>query len=155
LLYSSLLDITFDGRLVYASNTYQNGQFDCFVTKLNQNLDQDTIYIRPFTYDSLCPYQIVSDTIVQDDCGLIVGIPEDEETRRRGEEVKIEVWPNPASSVLSFKVSGLSSGRDYLLEIYDIFGRKVDEMRSSSLCPASERLIMVPLREGKSGLCLL
>jgi hypothetical protein len=143
--YVSHLDITYDGKLVYASNTYQNGQFDCFLTKLNQNLEDDTIYTMPFTYDSLCPYQIVSDTIVQDDCGLIVGIAEEEEKGRRGEEERvIEVWPNPASTVLSFKVSGLparlndfshsggSSEREYLMEIYDIFGRKVDETRGSS-----------------------
>ncbi len=87
-IYTSILQITYDGKLAYASNTYQNSQFDCFLTKLNQNLEQDTIYTRPFTYDSLCPYQIVSDTIVQDDCGLIVGI--EEETGRPGDKGKGE-----------------------------------------------------------------
>ncbi|MBW6459566.1 MAG: T9SS type A sorting domain-containing protein, partial [Bacteroidales bacterium] len=80
---------------------------------------------QPFTYDSLCPYQIVSDTIVQDDCGLIVGIEEAGE--HGGMEAwghgGVVVWPNPVREVLSVKVLGLSEGLVYSLEIYDVFGR--------------------------------
>ncbi len=111
--YTSYLQVTYDGKLVYASEDYQNGKFDCYLTKLNQNLEDDTIYTRPFTYDSLCPYQIVSDTIVQDDCGLIVGIEEDKETG--GQETgrqggSLEIWPNPAREILNFKLSIFNSG---------------------------------------------
>ena len=107
-LYTSILEVSYDGKLVYASNTYQNNQFDFYLTKLNQNLGQDTLYTRPFTYDSLCPYQIVSDTIVQDDCGLIVGIEEpggggagEQGGREAGGRGTWKVWPNPASGTLS------------------------------------------------------
>jgi hypothetical protein len=129
-LYTSILQVTYDKKLVYLSNTYQNEQFSCYLTKLNQNLGQDTLYTRPFVYDSLCPYQIFSDTIVQDDCGLIVGVEENgggeaggQGGMDAGRHGGLEIWPNPASGVLSVKCLGLGSGIGYELEIYDIFGR--------------------------------
>jgi len=105
-LYTSILEVAFDGKLVYASNTYQDNQFDFYLTKLNQNLGQDSIYTRPFAYDSLCPYQIVSDTIVQDDCGLIVGIEEDGRTVGREDDKtnRLSIWPNPASGIVDCRL---------------------------------------------------
>ncbi len=126
--YTSVLQVTYDGKLVYGSNLYQNGQFDCFLTKLNKDLEDDTLYTMPFTYDSLCPYQIVSDTIVQDDCGLIVGVEEEEETGGQGEDGKggrLVVWPNPASGEIHVRLN-MDDGRfnnHLTLDIYDIFGR--------------------------------
>ena len=124
--YTSILDVAYDGKLVYASNTYQNNQFDFYLSKLNQNLEDDTLYTRPFTYDSLCPYQIVSDTILQDDCGLIVGIEEEDKTvRRYDDKIKgLTLYPNPASGVLSVECLGLSEFCDCELMIYDVFGRE-------------------------------
>jgi hypothetical protein len=124
-LYTSILQITYDGKLVYASNTYQNNQFDCFLTKLNQNLEDDSLYTRFFTYDSLCPYQIVSDTIVQDDCGLIVGIEEDNRTvgRYEGKKGELVIWPNPATDIVNCKLSIVNGKNDISLVVYDIFGR--------------------------------
>jgi len=126
-LYTSILEVAYDGKLVYASNTYQNNQFDFYLSKLNQNLEDDTLYTRPFTYDSLCPYQIVSDTILQDDCGLIVGIEEEDKTvRRYDDKIKgLTLYPNPASGVLSVECLGLSEFEDLELLIYDVFGRSV------------------------------
>jgi len=37
------------------------------------------------------------------------------------------IWPNPASSVLSVKVSGLSAGKDYSLEVFNALGMKMGE----------------------------
>ena len=56
-------------------------------------------------------------------CDPTVWVPE-EEKRRGGEEGnQLVLWPNPARTVLSVKVSGLSSGKSYSLVLYDIFGR--------------------------------
>ncbi len=124
-IYGSILQITYDGKLVYGSNTsYPNGQFDCFLTKLNQNLQDDTIYTRPFTYDSLCPYQIVSDTIVQDDCELIVGI-EEHDGGEAGVHGSLEIWPNPANEQIHVRCTMYDGrfNRDLALVIYDIYGR--------------------------------
>jgi hypothetical protein len=132
--FTSILDITYDGKLVYASNIYVNDQFDVILTKLNQNLEQDSIYTYPFIYDSLCPYQIVSDTIVQDDCGLIVGIEEDNTTVELydGKKGGLEIWPNPAREILNVEFLILNSGiksstfnLQYSITVYDIYGRSV------------------------------
>jgi hypothetical protein len=146
--YTSLLQVTFDGKLLYASNIYQNDQFDCYLTKLNQNLEDDTIYTMHFVYDSLCPHQIVSDTIVQDDCGLIVGIEEQGggeawgqgsvEAGKRGE---LEIWPNPCRGMFNVECLMLNEGKGYKLSIYDIFGREV----------ATDMLSSPQVGEGREG----
>jgi hypothetical protein len=130
-IYSGTLQICHDNKLVEMYHTYQNGQFDVYLRKLNYNLEDDTVYTMPFTYDSLCAYQIVSDTIVQDDCGLIVGVEEHggvEAWGHGGGEAgmrgSVEIWPNPASGVLSVKCLGLSAGSSYSLSVVDIFGKQ-------------------------------
>jgi hypothetical protein len=160
-LYTSILQVAYDGKLVYASNTYQNGQFDCYLTKLNQNLEDDTIYTRPFTYDSLCPYQIVSDTIVQDDCGLIVGIEEEPgsgeagkpgggEAGKRG---SLEIWPNPASDEIHGRLS-MDDGRlnrDLTLVIYNIFGKEVQRI----IVPDAQEKFLVNVEDFPPGIYIV
>jgi hypothetical protein len=76
-------------------------------------------------------------------CDPTVGIPEEEEKGRGGEEERvIEVWPNPCSTALSISLTSRQSavgsqqsvGRldswhldKLMVEIYDIFGRKVSD----------------------------
>ena len=125
-LYTSILEVTYDGKLVYMSNTFQDGQFDVYLTKLNQNLEQDTFYTTPFVYDSLCPYPILSDTIIPDDCGLIVAVPEPPLTADR-QPLTLSIWPNPAKEVihLQFTDYNLQFAKENQLEIFDVFGRKI------------------------------
>ena len=137
-IYGSILHICIDQKLVYMYNTYQNDQFDVYLRKLNYHLEDDTIYTIPFTYDSLCPYQIVSDTIVQDDCGLIVGIEEPgsgeagkQGDGEAGEHGGMEIWPNPAGEQIHVRLN-MDDGRfnkDLTLVIYNIFGREVQKIK--------------------------
>jgi len=123
--------ITYDGKLLFYNTIEENGDFDTYLFKLTQDLEQDTFYTTPFVYDSLCPYQIASDTIVPDDCGIIVGIEEDGRTvgRYDGKTGGLEVWPNPCREMLNVECLMLNEGRDYSICIYDIFGRKVQEIK--------------------------
>jgi hypothetical protein len=123
-IYGSILRLCHDNKLAYMYNTYQNNQFDVYLRKLNYNLENDTLYTQPFTYDTLCPYQIVSDTIVQNDCGLIVGVEEDDKTVRLYDDKKggLEIWPNPARDIVDCRLSMVDFRRDLTLDIYDIFG---------------------------------
>jgi hypothetical protein len=125
-IYTSILQVTYDGKLAYFTNTEQNGQFDVYLQKLNQNLEDDTIYTDPFQYDTLCPYPIVSDTIVQDDCELIVGFPE---LPKKEEKPKVmKIFPNPAGN--RFQVaSSMLQVSSCIIEVFDLFGRKVKEIR--------------------------
>jgi hypothetical protein len=132
--YLSYVRLTYDQKILFYTQMFnpQSEEFGVFLFKLNQNLEDDTLYSRPFTYDSLCPYPIVSDTIVQDDCGVIVGVEEPgggEAGKQGGMEVwkhgGLEIWPNPASGVLSVKCLGLSEVGSWELVVYDIFGKKI------------------------------
>lgn len=40
------------------------------------------------------------------------------------------IYPNPAKEVLRFKVSGLSSGKDYSLEMFNAIGKQVQEIKA-------------------------
>ena len=122
---------TFNDKILIFIDDHTSGQFDPTLFKLTQDLEQDSLYTTPFVYDSLCPYQIASDTIVPDDCGVIVGIEEDDKTvgRYDGKTGGLEIWPNPCRGMLNVECLMLNEGRDYKLSIYDIFGREVEEIK--------------------------
>jgi hypothetical protein len=126
--------ITHDGKLLFYNTIEENGDFDTYLFKLTQDLEQDTFYTRPFVYDSLCPYQIVSDTIVPDDCDVIVGIQDDGRTvgRYDGKNGGLEIWPNPAGEIVNCQLSNVNGRKKSStfnlqpsISIYDIFGRSV------------------------------
>ncbi len=142
---------TFDNKLLFFTNKYEedSDQFYTYLFKLNQNLEDDTLYTFPFTYDSLCPYSIVSDTIVQDDCGLIVGMDEvklEKEEERDG----ILIYPNPAQN--KFQVSSFRfQVSSCIIKIFDIFGRKAKEIN----VPKGQNKIEVDVEGWKKGLYLI
>jgi hypothetical protein len=125
-IQKKVLRIGYDSKLLFFYDVLQNGQFDVFLRKLNQNLEDDTIYTMPFTYDSLCPYQIVSDTIVQDDCGLIVGVPDDRTIGRYdGKTIGLVVWPNPAREWISLTFPDIIAPGKVELVVFNVFGQEV------------------------------
>ena len=71
----------------------------CYITafKINSDLQWDSIYTRPFTYDSLCPHQIVSDTI-DPSCNLVVNV---EEPISNPETHQMHLFPNPTKGKLT------------------------------------------------------
>jgi len=93
----------------------------------------------PRTYDSLCPYPIVSDT-VDPDCGLIVSI---EDPEQNPEAYRLKVYPNPASGRLTIEIPEFlekqTGPADFqvstvyhqwgtaTLEAWDLFGKKLLE----------------------------
>jgi hypothetical protein len=101
----------------------ENDQFDAYLFKLNQQLESDTLYTQLFNYDSLCPYQIVSDTIVQDNCGLIVG---DREIKEETTLTDIlHVFPNPAGDycIIEYDLSMFEGESN--IAIIDLYGRNL------------------------------
>ncbi len=124
--YLARIELTIDNKyLFYTQDIDENEEFDAYLFKFNQNLESDTVYTQPFTYDSLCDGEIVSDTIALDDCGLIVG---DVEIYRQKEENKLVIYPNPARD--KFKVqSPMFEVGGCRIAVYDLFGRKVEEVK--------------------------
>jgi len=127
---------TSDQKILFIGMNYIGGSSRIMLCKFNSELEYDSIYTRQFTYDSLCPHPIVSDTIVPD-CG-VVGI---DEALKKTETAILKVYPNPASRKVSVEFpkhivvkSGNSSfgsttiyerWKSTLLEVYDLSGKKV------------------------------
>ena len=82
-----------------------------------------------------------------------VGVEEDGKTigREDGKKGELEIWPNPASGVLSVKCLGLSSGISYSISIYDLFGR---EIRTITI-PVNEYVIQFDVGNLVPGLYLV
>lgn len=128
---------TFDNKFIAAANDAVGG-VKVYAVKVNSDLEYDSIYTQPFTYDSLCPYAIVSTTVDPDCDNVYVGI---EEPFQHPETTRLKVYPNPAKEritielpkylVVSNTTSKIPSTTVYhhwgsvTLEAYDLFGKKV------------------------------
>ncbi|MEI6747950.1 MAG: T9SS type A sorting domain-containing protein [Bacteroidota bacterium] len=131
---------TLDDKFVAIGNDAPNGSLRIVAVKVNSDLEYDSTYNQPFTYDSLCPHPIASDTIDPDCENEYVDI---DEPFSNPETTKLKVFPNPANDkitlempkylVLSNTTSKIPSTTIYhlwksvKLEIYDITGKKVME----------------------------
>jgi len=130
-------DITFNNRLILGGYLYPSGVFNTCAFKLTSDLEYDSIYTTPFTYDSLCPHPIVSDTIPLDDCQVVVvGI---DDAEQHPETMKLKVFPNPADDRITIempkylvrKASGQGitattiyhQWKEMRLEVFDFFGK--------------------------------
>jgi len=87
-------DITYNNRVILAGTVASGGLIKTYAFKLTSDLEYDSVYTRPFTYDSLCPHPIVSDTVPLDDCEVvIVGL---DDAEQHPEKTKLQIYPNPA-----------------------------------------------------------
>jgi hypothetical protein len=117
---------TFDGKIMVSGNYYISPNWDIYLWKLNQDLENDTMYNQVYTYDSLCPYQIISDT-TDLNCNLYVSI-EDIPLKEKYDKV-MKLYPNPAENKLSVQFSERLIMDTGLWIVYDIFGRKQLELK--------------------------
>jgi len=89
---------------------------DVVAIKLNASLEYDSIYTQQFTYDSLCPYPIVSDTVI---CNCEPFVPVEEAV---SVTQTLNIYPNPATDHFVIKFGqGESAGG--ALRVYDVYGR--------------------------------
>jgi hypothetical protein len=138
---------TSDGKIIVSGNYVTDGNWDIYLWKMNTDLEDDTLYTQPLTYDSLCPYEIQSDT-VDLDCGVFVNI--DELPTKEEYESTIKISPNPARDwiVLTFP-DNIASGILELI-IYNTFGQEVIKTR---IIP-HDRMVSVNISGLSSGLYL-
>lgn len=122
--------ITHDNKLLMVGSFYVDGNYDIYLYKFNRNLGYDSIYAQPLNYDSLCPYQIVSDTIELDTTTVNLS-----ELYKQMHEMKIR--PNPAWDKLYFTLGDLAVGTK--IGLYNTHGTKVKQI---SLNPAQKEYAM-------------
>ena len=101
---------------------YVDGNWDIYMWKMNEDLEDDTLYSQPLTYDSLCPYTIISDT-VDLDCSLFVNI--DEIPTKEEYESTIKISPNPARDWISLTFPEIVAPGKVELVLYNVFGQEV------------------------------
>jgi hypothetical protein len=122
--YNSFKKITLssDHKILAAGNFVVDGNWDIYLWKMNADLEDDTLYTQPITYDSLCPYEIISDT-VDLDCSLFVNI--DEIPTKEVYESTIKISPNPARDWIVLTFPDIWKSEETELIIYNIFGQGV------------------------------
>ncbi len=114
-------EVTFDKKLLFFTNINDNnGNFDAYLFKLNQQLESDTIYTQLFNYDSLCPYPITSDTIVQDNCEIIVG--NEEIHPKANVKSYLKIFPNPAGDYCMIEYDLSLFDGEANITITDLYG---------------------------------
>ncbi|MBW6459420.1 MAG: T9SS type A sorting domain-containing protein [Bacteroidales bacterium] len=113
---------TSDNKILVTGSYVIDNNWDIYLWKMNADLEDDTLYTQPMVYDSLCPYQILSDTIDLD-CDIFVNI-EDIPTKEVYEST-IKISPNPARdwALLTFP-ENFKNDQIYLT-VYNTFGQAV------------------------------
>jgi hypothetical protein len=119
--------LTSDQKVLVAGNYVTDGNWDIYLWKMNADLEDDTLYTQPLIYDSLCPYEIQSDT-VDLDCGVFVNI--NEIPTKEEYESTIKISPNPARDWVVLTFPDVSSSKEIDLVIYNIFGQEVMKTRA-------------------------
>ncbi len=118
--------------------------WDAFAIKLNANLEYDSIYTQPFTYDSLCPYPIVSDTI-ECNCEPFVSVTEAEKSME-----KLTIAPNPAREWFTVGFP-LAWQQAVTLRVYDMLGR----VQYQTIVPVGQKQIKINCEGWNTGLYLV
>jgi len=123
-----VLNKTIDDKLLSNSTFKEPGNWDITLSKLNLNLEFDTIDPGNYTYDSLCqsgPPQ--SGFIFLDDCDIITGtdIPSPEEYYSFIATIPVTAYPNPAETEITLAFQNTDHHNNMLLECYNIYGQQV------------------------------
>ncbi|MBP6872049.1 MAG: T9SS type A sorting domain-containing protein [Bacteroidales bacterium] len=137
---------THDNKIVVTGFYTLDYYFDICLWKMNTNLEDDTLYTQPMTYDSLCPYEIQSDTMDLD-CELFVNI--DELPTREEYESTVKIYPNPAEDWVALTLPDIVAAGKVEIAVYDVFGREVEtgrrgdeEMGGQGEVPVNRMLVL-------------
>ena len=121
---------TYNDKFLQCANfRYNANDYDALLYKYNENLEPDSIYQGNYTYDSLCPSAIISDTTILDDC-LITGIdeiPSPQEYYAYFKTIPITVYPNPANNRINFELENTEHHKNITLKCFNLLGKQVFE----------------------------
>ncbi len=117
-----------------SSSTFRHSStnYDIFLAKLNLNLEYDTAYTLPITYDSLCiPGPPQSGFIYLNNCDIVTGIemPTAAEYRARISTIPIAIYPNPAKDQITFALENAEHHRNIELRCFNLLGAQQHQAR--------------------------
>jgi hypothetical protein len=130
---------TSDGKIIVSGSYVVDGNWDIYLWKMNADLEDDTLYTQPLTYDSLCPHEIQSDT-VDLDCGIFVNI--DEIPTKEEYESTIKISPNPAYDWITLTLPDVVANGKVELVVYDMFGREAWRHGSGEVLPVNRSILL-------------
>jgi hypothetical protein len=142
--------ITQDNKYLITAPDFIGSKWIFYLWKLNMDLEYDSIYTQPITYDSLCPYPITSGTLFFQ-CDITTGM---QEPAMNTEKVKMLVYPNPGSGIITLKLPEYIQletetqhlkvttvfhewKKDLTLQVFDGFGR---EILSETIMPETKEV---------------
>jgi hypothetical protein len=121
---------TFDNKYTIACSYKTPGtNYDIMLYKINENLEQDTVYPGSYTYDSLCRHTIESGVINLGGCDVITSIgeiPTLEDYNQKLQTIPVTASPNPTNTgeiLLEFENAGLFDNLE--LKVFDVYGKQV------------------------------
>jgi hypothetical protein len=118
------------GNKFLSNSTYTNSEYwKIVLSKMNLNLEYDTLDPGNYNYDSLCttPGLPQSGFIYLDECDIITGteIPSPEEYYSFIARIPITAYPNPAETEITLAFENSEHHNNMLLECYNIYGQKL------------------------------
>jgi len=121
---------TFDEKIISNSTFKQTGNWDIALSKLNLNLEYDTLDPGTYTYDSLCtsPGLPQSGFIFLDDCDIITGvdIPSPEAYYAGLQKIPLTAYPNPSTQgTITFEYENTEHHSNIELKCFGIYGDQV------------------------------
>lgn len=140
---------TFDNKILALGWYYIESYVDTYLWKLNDSLQNDTLYTKPMIYDSLCPEPIVSDTF---DCNCIVVTLDEYISQKEPETGKLYLYPNPASNEVLIKCNYTLNYKGSIVRIYSLSGELI---REYSISESNEDYIRLNLSGIKQGLYIV
>jgi len=126
------LEKTFDKKYILDANYQPPNQTtpDIYLYKINENLEQDTVYPGNYTYDSLCKNLPIQSGIIDlGGCDVITAIgeiPTLEEYNQKLLTIPVKASPNPTNTgevLLEMENTGLYYNLE--LKVFDVFGNEV------------------------------
>ena len=90
--------LTQNQKILAASQEWQDNYIRTVLFKLNSDLEDDSIYTAPYTYDWACPDGVDTVLTIDPDCGVYVDI---DELERLPDVSEIKISPNPVSDMLT------------------------------------------------------
>jgi len=121
---------TFDNKYVIITNLQEGKAIsDILLYKINEELEQDTIYPGSYTYDSLCPYPIQSGIIDVTNCAIITDVgdlPSAKEYFAGQSLISVVAYPNPAfEGSITFEFKNTKHHSDMELRCMNVFGEEI------------------------------
>lgn len=103
--------------------------WDIYLYKINQQLEQDTIYPDIYIYDSLCSYPIQSGEVDISDCIIITDVgevPTPGEYYSSLQKISIKAYPNPVDgNEVTFDLQNTNNHQNMELRFFNVLGELI------------------------------